>query len=47
MLTDLHLRINNSKEEEIKIAAVEQLKITKLRLEKLFGINESSNTYKI
>ena len=37
MLTDLHLRINNSKEEEIKIAAVEQLKITKLRLEKLFG----------
>ena len=44
MLTDLHLRINNSKEEEIKIAAVEQLKITQLRLEKLFGINESSKT---
>jgi 2-oxo-4-hydroxy-4-carboxy-5-ureidoimidazoline decarboxylase len=36
MLTDLHLRINNSKEKEIKKAATEQLKITKLRLEKLF-----------
>ncbi len=47
MLTDLHSRTNNSKEEEIKIASAEQLKITKLRLEKLFGINESSNTYKL
>jgi 2-oxo-4-hydroxy-4-carboxy-5-ureidoimidazoline decarboxylase len=44
MLTDLHSRINNSKEEEIRIAAEEQLKITKLRLEKLFGINECSKT---
>ncbi len=47
MLTDLHSRINNSKEDEIKIASAEQLKITKLRLEKLFGINESSNTYEL
>jgi 2-oxo-4-hydroxy-4-carboxy-5-ureidoimidazoline decarboxylase len=42
MLAGLHLRINNSKEEEIKIAAAEQLEITKLRIEKLFGINDSS-----
>ncbi len=47
MLTDLHSRINNSKEDEIKIASAEQLKITKLRVEKLFGINESSNTYEL
>ena len=47
MLADLKERINNSSEEEIKIAAGEQLKITKLRLEKLFGINQSSKTYEL
>jgi len=47
MLTDLKTRINNSKEEEIITAAAEQLKITKLRLEKLFGINESLQTYEL
>lgn len=39
MLDILKQRLNNSKEEEIKIAAAEQLSITKLRLEKLFGIS--------
>ncbi len=47
MLTILKKRVNNSLEEEIKIAAIEQLKITKLRLEKLFGINESLQTYEL
>ncbi len=47
MLIDLKVRINNAMEEEIKIAAVEQLKITKLRLEKLFGINEGLQTYEL
>ena len=47
MLADLNSRINNSKEEEIKIAATEQLKITKLRLERLFEINESTKTYEL
>jgi 2-oxo-4-hydroxy-4-carboxy-5-ureidoimidazoline decarboxylase len=37
MLNILHRRINNTPEEEIKIAAEEQNKITKLRLEKLFN----------
>jgi 2-oxo-4-hydroxy-4-carboxy-5-ureidoimidazoline decarboxylase len=47
MLAALNSRLNNSKEEEIKIAAAEQLKITKLRLERLFEINESSETYEL
>jgi 2-oxo-4-hydroxy-4-carboxy-5-ureidoimidazoline decarboxylase len=47
MLADLNSRINSSKQEEIKTAAAEQLKITKLRLEKLFGVNESSKTYEL
>ena len=47
MLADLNSRINNSKEEEIKIAAAEQLKIAKLRLEKLFGVNESAEKYEL
>ena len=47
MLGDLKERINNSKDQEIKIAAAEQLKITKLRLEKLFEINESLKTYEL
>jgi 2-oxo-4-hydroxy-4-carboxy-5-ureidoimidazoline decarboxylase len=42
MLSNLKSRLNNNKQEEVKIAAAEQLKITILRLEKLFGINESS-----
>lgn len=37
MLHILHSRFSNSREEEIQIAADEQLKITKLRLEKLFN----------
>ena len=36
MLRLLQSRLDNNIEEEIKIAAAEQLKITKLRLEKLF-----------
>ncbi len=36
MLHLLKTRINNNEEDEIKNAAAEQLKITKLRLEKLF-----------
>ena len=36
MLMGLKERLNNSLDEEIEIAASEQLKITKLRLEKLF-----------
>ena len=40
MLDILQTRLKNSEEEEIEIAAGEQLKITILRLEKLFGINE-------
>ena len=40
MLGMLKERLNNNNEEEIKIAAAEQLSIIKLRLEKLFGINE-------
>jgi 2-oxo-4-hydroxy-4-carboxy-5-ureidoimidazoline decarboxylase len=47
MLNDLKERINNPEEEEINIAAAEQLKITKLRLEKLFDINESTKTYEL
>ena len=47
MLADLNSRIDHSKDEEIKIAAAEQLKITKLRLERLFEINESAETYEL
>lgn len=39
MLTALKVRINNSPEEELKIAALEQAKITQLRLEKLFHVS--------
>ena len=42
MLGILKERLNNCKEEEIKIAAAEQLNITKLRLEKLFAISENN-----
>jgi 2-oxo-4-hydroxy-4-carboxy-5-ureidoimidazoline decarboxylase len=38
MLSMLNQRLHNSAEAEIQIAMEEQLKITKLRLEKLFGI---------
>jgi 2-oxo-4-hydroxy-4-carboxy-5-ureidoimidazoline decarboxylase len=37
ILSSIELRLPNTAEEEIKIAAEEQLKITKLRLEKLFA----------
>jgi 2-oxo-4-hydroxy-4-carboxy-5-ureidoimidazoline decarboxylase len=47
MLNDLKTRLNNNKEQELEIAAAEQLKITRLRLEKLFGIDESSKTENI
>ena len=47
MLADLKERINNSREEEIKIAAAEQLKITKIRLEKLFDVNQGLKTYEL
>ena len=47
MRNELESRLNNSPEEEINNAAVEQLKITKLRLEKLFDINESTRTYEL
>ena len=47
MLTQLKGRMNNNLEEEIKIAAAEQLKITKLRIEKLFDINESTKDYEL
>jgi 2-oxo-4-hydroxy-4-carboxy-5-ureidoimidazoline decarboxylase len=47
MLSDLKSRINNSKEQEVEIASTEQLKITKLRIERLFEINESSETYEL
>ena len=47
MLTSLKARINNSGEEEIKAASSEQLKITKLRLEKLFDVNESALQYEL
>ncbi len=40
MLHMLKSRLNNTRDEEINIAAAEQNKITKLRLEKLFGISE-------
>lgn len=36
MLTALQARVGNDAEKELKIAAAEQLKITRLRLEKLF-----------
>lgn len=42
MLADLKIRLNNNKEVELDTAAGEQLKITKLRLEKLFGVTEHS-----
>lgn len=47
MLDELKARIKNPEEEETRIAAAEQLKITKVRLEKLFGINESLQTYEL
>ena len=47
MLNDLRARLHNAKEEESKIAAAEQLKITKLRLEKLFGVNEKTTNYEL
>ena len=47
MLGILNSRMNNTAEEEITTAAGEQLKITKLRLEKLFDINESLQTYEL
>jgi 2-oxo-4-hydroxy-4-carboxy-5-ureidoimidazoline decarboxylase len=37
MLADLQVRLKNKPDEEIKIAATEQNKITKLRLEKLLA----------
>ena len=40
MLDILNARLNNSPEEEIRNAMDEQSKIIKLRLEKLFGIEE-------
>jgi len=43
MLGILNERLQNNNEEEIKIAAAEQLSITKLRLQKLFGINENQH----
>jgi len=42
ILTDMEMRLSHTENEELNIAAAEQLRITKLRLEKLFGINESS-----
>lgn len=47
LLGDLRSRINNGPAEELHNAAAEQLKITKLRLEKLFDINESSKYYEL
>ena len=47
MLKALKERISNAVEIEINNAAVEQLKITKLRLEKLFDVNESKQTYEL
>jgi 2-oxo-4-hydroxy-4-carboxy-5-ureidoimidazoline decarboxylase len=47
MLGNLKDRISNSKEEEIKTAAAEQLKITKIRLEKLFDVNQGLKTYEL
>jgi 2-oxo-4-hydroxy-4-carboxy-5-ureidoimidazoline decarboxylase len=41
MLGILNNRLQNNKEDEIIIAAAEQLSITKIRLQKLFGINEN------
>ncbi len=37
MLADLRQRLRNSRGEEIRIAAEEQAKITRLRLQKLLG----------
>jgi 2-oxo-4-hydroxy-4-carboxy-5-ureidoimidazoline decarboxylase len=47
MLADLKTRLNNSSDEEVKAAAAEQLKITKLRLEKLFEVNEAADKYEL
>jgi 2-oxo-4-hydroxy-4-carboxy-5-ureidoimidazoline decarboxylase len=47
MVEILRTRINNDPAEEIKNAAAEQNKITKLRLEKLFGVDESVNKDKL
>ena len=45
MLSILHTRSKNNSAVEIEVAAGEQLKITRLRLEKLFGINENVNAH--
>lgn len=47
MLADIKIRLNNNKEEELNTAAGEQLKITKLRLEKLFGVTDHSAKHEI
>ena len=47
MLKALKERIFNVEEIEINNAAAEQLKITKLRLEKLFDVNKSKQTYEL
>ena len=47
MLGDLNQRIKNNKAEEIEIAAGEQLKITKIRLEKLFEVNDHEKMYEL
>lgn len=47
MLNDLKDRMKNNKEEEIEVAAAEQIKITKLRLEKLFDVNDHEKMYEL
>ncbi len=47
MLSELQARLNNNEQEEVEIAAAEQLKITKLRLEKLFEVNEHTTNYEL
>lgn len=47
MLANIKIRLNNNKEEELNTAAGEQLKITKLRLKKLFGVNEHLSKHEI
>ena len=44
ILQILKRRLNNDRDEELKSAAGEQNKITKIRLEKLFGIEENKIT---
>jgi 2-oxo-4-hydroxy-4-carboxy-5-ureidoimidazoline decarboxylase len=47
MLSDMEMRLHHNEKEELNTAAAEQLKITKLRLEKLFGVNESSQNQEL